>query len=622
MAPIDRRNAVARMLAALAHRGPDSEGTHEHGAATLGHRRLSIFDLSDAGRQPMSTPDGAISVVFNGAVYNWRALRAELEAAGTSFRSQTDTEVLLHGYLAWGIDRLVARLRGMFAIGLWDARRETLYLVRDRLGVKPLVYAERGATLAFASTPRALRAAGVASEIDAQAVAGFLEYGYVPESSSIYAGVRKLPPATIGEWKDGRLALRSYWSSPALGSAGSVPFEDAVEETERLLLRAVEQRLHADVPVGALLSGGIDSGLVCWAIAKLGGRVTAFTVGTPGNALDETDDAVATARELGIDHEVLALSDSDAADVAALVSAYAEPFAVESALGMLRVSAAVRNASVRVLLTGDGGDDVFLGYERHRHLMLTQRLARLVPGVATPAWRLLRGLAPHRGRIGRAVHLGDYVTGGLPAYLDAHDGLPYYHRHGILGERLADATVPERGRRWNVRSARNILAEYLEHDLDHQFVAEYLTKVDGATMWHALEARSPFFDQELWEYAASLPAATKLHGGELKAVLRELARRRIGPRVAGLRKRGFAVPVRDWFARGWRRTMIETFTDSQLAEQGWADTERALAQLRAVPEGGHIPNQLWYLFVLEHWLRADRRIDAGAARHERMAAVV
>lgn len=612
---------VRAMTHSLERRGPDGAGIAQFRGAVLGHRRLAIFDLSSAGAQPMCSADGQVAIVFNGAIYNFRELRRDLASRGHTFRSQTDTEVLIEGFIEWGIDALVARIRGMFAFVIWDVRSQTAYLVRDRLGVKPLTYADNGHGLAFASTPRALRAGGVVNgDLDTEAVAEFLEHGYVTEARSIYCGVRKLPPACIAEWNGGVLRMRRYWSSPAPSGAAAISFTDAVEQTESLLLSAVKRRLDADVPVGALLSGGIDSGLVCWAISKLGGAVTAYTVGTPGDLRDESLHAADTARELGIAHEILTLSDSVPAELSDLITAYAEPFAVESALGMLSVSHSIADAGIKVLLTGDGGDDVFLGYGRHRQLLLAERLARHTPSFATAVWKHARTLVPHRGALHRGVHLIDYVTGGLPAYLEAHDGLPFYARHGLLADRLAGVTVAQRGQDWNVMSARRILDEYLRHDLDHQFVSEYLTKVDGATMHHALEARSPFFDQDLWELAASLPTGLRLNGGELKAILREIARRRIGPRIAGLRKQGFSIPVQRWLAGRWRPALEEALQDSELEGRGWIRTAEARIILDRVPDGGKVPKQLWYLFVLEHWLRMERQSAPASDVSSRVSA--
>lgn len=580
----------------------------------MGHRRLAIFDLSDMGRQPMLSPDGSAGVVFNGAIYNFQELRRELATRGFRFKSNTDTEVLVHGYKEWGIDGLVRRLRGMFAFGLWDNDARKLFLVRDRLGVKPLVYSMRGSEIAFASTVRALlRSDGKEHELDEAAVAEFLEFGYVTDRRAIYKGVCKVPAATIVEWSDGKLSAREYWSPPIAQGSSKVTFDEAVEQSEELFLRAVERRLQADVAVGALLSGGVDSSLVCWAIRELGGEITAFTVGAPGDPLDETAEAIETARELGIRHRVLEISADDSPDITEMVAAYAEPFACASALGMLRVSRAVRSEAT-VLLTGDGGDDCFLGYPEHRHLWMAERMARRLPHASTNLWSLLKKVFPQKGALRRAASFMDYTTGGLGAVVSHHDGLPFYERHGIIGERLLDVQLNERGLPWSFESAQNVLSEFLEYDRHGRFVAEYMTKVDGGTMQHALEARSPFLDQELWEYAASLPFDIRLHRGQLKAVLREIARRRLGERVASGAKRGFGVPVGRWIAGRWRAQVEETFSESILGREGWISTESALAQLKNLQPTACAPNQLWYLYVLENWLRYERslRVEAEA----------
>lgn len=607
------RDAGARvqvMTDAMARRGPDGENVVAWDGAVLGHRRLAIFDLSDAGRQPMLTPDGRLGVVFNGAIYNFGELRAALERDGATFTSRTDTEVLLHGYRAWGIDGLVARLRGMFAFGLWDADRQRFFLVRDRLGVKPLFVAERpDGTLAFASTAQALDAAGLGGDVDPLAVADVLEYGFVDTPHAILRGIAKLPPATILEWHAGRSSTRRYWAPPAVGSAGPITFADAVEETERLLLRAVELRLQADVPVAALLSGGIDSALVCWAIRRLGGDVRAFTVGTPGHAADESGAAIRTAAEIGIPHEVRTMSAVDEEVLQELVDAYPEPFAVGSALGMLRISQTVRE-SATVLLTGDGGDDVFLGYPRHRWMLELQRVADVVPTAAGPLWRHARRAVPAVGPLRRARHLADYATGGLGAFLSATPGLPALRRRGILGERLADVVVDARRIPHSVQAARRLLPDYLAHDLQHQFVAEYLAKVDGATMYWGLEARSPFLDQELWEFATSLPYAVRQHGGQLKAILRELVRRRVSERAATEKKRGFQIPVESWMRGRWREMAIGVLTDARLAEAGFIDARAAVAALRDPGLSDDMARQLWYVLVAELWMRRRDRAPA------------
>lgn len=600
--------SLEKMVEALSRRGPDGAGIELWNGAALGHRRLAIFDPSELGRQPMMSPDRSVGIVFNGAIYNFRELRATLEAHGYRFKSQTDTEVLIHGYDAWGIDGLVARIRGMFAFGLWDEGLHKLFLVRDRLGVKPLLYAQGDGRLAFASTARALRLGGFVEELDEAAVTEYLEFGYVTDDRVIYRGAAKVPAATIVEWSEGRLSTRVYWKPPAPDGTFAPPsFREAVEEMERLFLDAVKKRLYADVRVGALLSGGVDSSLVCWAIAQLGGNITAYTIGVPGDPWDEAREASETARRLGISHRVLELTPEEPPDIGEMITAYAEPFACASALGMLRVSQAV-SSEATVLLTGDGGDDVFLGYPEHRNLWLAEKAARRLPPVAARAWLAGRDWLPRRGLWKRAASFLDYATGGLGGVACAHDGLPTYRENGILGDRLADARVSQRDIPWSQESAQHVLAEFLAYDRETRFVGEYMTKVDGATMHYGLEARSPFLDQELWEFASSLPTDLRLHGGRLKSVLRELAARRVDRRVARGRKRGFGIPVQRWLAGRWRRAFEELLHDSILESGGWIRSEPALDWIQRSARAGWAPNQLWYLFVLESWLRSERKL--------------
>ena len=609
-----RRLAVQAMTGAIARRGPDGEGLHAWAEATLVHRRLAIIDLSEAGRQPMLTDDGQLGVVFNGEVYNFHELRRELIARGCRFRSMTDTEALLHGYRVWGLDAMVAKLRGMFAFALWDDERRKLFLVRDRLGVKPLVYVADHDSIAFASTARALKEAGLTAELDPRAVAEYLEFGFITDDRAIYRNVIKIPAAGILEWGDGKVTTRTYWQPPEVNESPRISFDEAVEETERIFIDAVRLRLHADVPVGALLSGGVDSSLVCWATAKLGADVAAYTVGTPGDAWDESEDARATARQFGIKHHVLEMSAQDAPEVDELISAFGEPFACASALGMLGVSRVV-SSSAKVLLTGDGGDDVFLGYPEHRHFWMAQRLAQALPGVSADVWRRLRNSLPSQGLLRRARSFMDFATGGLGAATQARDGWPMYQQGGLLGERLRDLRIPQREMQWSHGSARQLLTDFLRYDRRTRFTGEYLPKVDGATMHHSIEARSPFLDYRLWEFAAMLPYELRLKGGTLKAILRELARRHIGERVATGRKRGFGIPVQRWIAGKWRDRVEASFRDSLLERQGWIRGDAVIARLEQASRAGWAPNQLWYLFVLESWLRREQSVNGHLPAH-------
>ena len=613
------RGRVERMTETLKRRGPDAGGLESWSNAVLGHRRLSIFDLSDAGCQPMLSPDRSVGIVFNGAIYNFRELRVELEQQGFQFKSDTDTEVLVHGYRAWGIDTLVTRIRGMFAFGLWDNDKQTLFLVRDRLGVKPLIYSADENRIAFASTVRALRAGDFVREVDEQAVLEYLEFGFVTDDRTIFEQASKVPAASLVEWSRGKISIRSYWSPPQAAESTHLSWDEVIEQTEKLFLRAVEKRLFADVPVGALLSGGIDSSLVCWAITQLGADVAAYTVGTPGDVADETAQATETAKQLGIAHKVLSFSphaDEDALDE--MISAYGEPFACASALGMLRVSRAVASEA-KVLLTGDGGDDVFLGYPEHKHFWMAQKLARGLPDVASRLTSAALPFVPRVGPLRRAGSFFDYASGGLAAVTSIHDGLPFYERWGILDERLSARHLPQREWTREVASARNLLPEFLIYDRQTRFVGEYLTKVDGATMYHSLEARSPFLDQELWEFAAALPFEMRLRGGSLKAILRELARRKLGARVADAPKRGFTIPVQRWVAAQWLPRFESLLEDSVLAAGGWIRPAAVRQALQSAQRKQWAANQLWYIFVLERWMRmecsaprAAMEIESGA----------
>ena len=560
-------------------------------------------------------------MVFNGAIYNFHDLRDELIGRGCSFVSDTDTEVLLHGYREWGIDGLVQRLRGMFAFALWDDRAQRLLLVRDRLGVKPLVYARNGRSIAFASTVRALRSSGFAGELDADAVVEFLQLGFVTERRSIYSGVSKLPPASIAEWTATEFRVRQYWTPPQRTTA-TMSFDDAVEETERLLLEAVELRLHADVPVAALLSAGVDSSLVCWAIAKLGGDVTAYTAGTPGHVVDETADAVATAKMLGIRHAVLPLSDADEVGVPQLVAAFAEPFACSSAFGMLRLSRAIAETPARVVLTGDGGDDVFLGYPRHLLLQRTQGVARRLPRGASDGWRAIRKGMPALRRIQTAYAPRRLHDGRARRIRRRESGLLRFRPAWVARATPCRSPFDASDTAWSIDSARNALTEYLAYDVRTQFVSEYLVKVDGSTMQFALEARAPFLDHVLWEHAASLPFDVRLRNGELKAVLREIARRRIGEQVARGKKRGFTIPVEAWMGQRWHSRVEASFRDSLLVAGEWVQRKALDTELAQAFAAGVASRRLWYLWVLEEWLRAERDStpDAGSRQRELVAA--
>jgi asparagine synthase (glutamine-hydrolysing) len=597
----DIQSVTRKMLAVLTRRGPDSEGLESWPGVTLGHRRLAILDLSPAGHQPMLSDDGQTGVVFNGCIYNFLELRGQLEQRGHRFRSQSDTEVLVRGYQEWGVEQLVRRLRGMYAFAIWDERQRRLALVRDRLGVKPLVYAVENGCIAFSSTVAALRVAGMGGEIDPQAVLELLEYGFVTDERCIYAGIQKLPPATILEWQDGKIKQELYWTLPEADESSTIKFEEAVEETERLLVEAVRLRLQADVPIGVLLSGGIDSALVCWAMAKLNANVRAYTVAAPDDPADESAEAARTAKILGISHEVVPLPETRPALLDELVDAYSEPFGSSSALALLQVSRAIKPVAT-VLLTGDGGDDVFLGYPFLRNAWTAQRIARLLPETAARAWKAAGPWIPAMGPLQRGKSLLNYATSGLGGHVRAHDGLPYFERRAMLGERLAGQVLAQRQIPGSFASGKRLLYDVLAYHRKMHFTSEFMPKVDGATMHYALEARAPFLDQKIWEFAAALPATVRFHGGRLKAVLREIVRRRVAPQVASRRKQGFTVPVERWLAERWSGALDRLRERTMLEQEGWVRPGTLRAAIDEGVDKQWIPIQLWHLLVLEHWL--------------------
>jgi asparagine synthase (glutamine-hydrolysing) len=346
----------------------------------------------------------------------------------------------------------------------------------------------------------------------------------------------------------------------------------------------------------------VDSSLVCWALSKLNANLTAFTVGTPGDASDETAAARQTARKLGIPHEVVELPAERPEMLSEMELAYSEPFASPSAQAMLRVSRAIRPKAT-VLLTGDGGDDVFLGYPFLRNAWLAQQIARNLPKGVSSALHMVSQSLPAAGVLRRFRNFAGFTTSGLSAYVGASDRLPYLRSKGVMGERLRGVTLPYLNRIPSTHSAQNLLSEVLEHQHRCHFLGEFMPKVDGATMYHSLEARSPFLDQELWEFAAKLPPALRLKGGELKAVLREVARRRLGPDVANRKKQGFTVPVERWLAERWTSALDVLTQPNELERQGWVrpgSVSSLVAEARAEKQ---VCKPLWHLLLLEHWLQ-------------------
>ena len=610
---------VHRMTASLRHRGPDDEGVWTDGGVGLGSRRLAVIDLSARARQPLANEDGAIRVVFNGEIYNFRELRAELEGRGHQFRSDSDTEAVVHLYEEEGVE-CVRRLDGMFAFALWDARTRSLVLARDRLGQKPLYYCQDGDTVVFGSEPKALlQDPAVRAEPDQEAIHHYLTYGYVPSPWSAFKHIRKLAAAHYLVVRDGQTRSVRYWSlryEPKRAGRES----DLAAELDHLLGRAVERRLVADVPVGALLSGGLDSSAVVAMMRRAtSGRIRTFSIGFDQPEYDERGHARSVASAFETDHEELVVRPDAAAMLPRLVYQYNEPFADSSALPTWCLTEMARR-SVTVALSGDGGDESFLGYDRYVGAVVANRLD-LLP---RPARRLVAGAA-RRLRSRSATSLTTRVrrfASGL-----ACDPARRYGRwlSIALDEHKRDLYTPEFAERWGGVDSLGLLeerwrssgahaaVEKLVHtDVEMYLADDLLVKMDIASMAHSLEVRSPLLDHHVVEFAASLPVSLKLRGLTPKYLLRRVMRGRLPPAVLTRRKMGFGVPMDRWLRGGLRELSHELLLGKTATERGYFNpaTVRRYLDEHTTGRAQH-HTRIWGLMVLELWQRMfiDRRPD-------------
>ena len=601
------RATLRRMCDAIRHRGPDDEGFLVEPDVALGMRRLSIIDVA-GGKQPIGSEDGAVQVVFNGEIYNHRGLQRDLEGAGHRFATRSDTEVLVHLYEDHG-DALVHRLRGMYGFALWDARRRRLLVARDRLGIKPLYYWPTANGVAFASELRSLLALpDFPRAIDDTAVAEYLALGYVPEPRCIFRGVHKLPPGHTLTWsREAGVQVAAYWR-PTDVRPVAIGEREAIEELRRLIGDAVESHLESDVPLGAFLSGGIDSSTVVAEMARRSTRaVRTFSIGFEDPRYDESADARAVAAAIGTDHtELIVRPDADAL-VEEVVRTYDEPFADSSALPTYLVSALARQ-HVKVALSGDGGDELFAGYTRYAEAAKHAELPAAFRWMLRSSARLLPHVAPGRNRLldlGRSRE-GRY-TATVARALSPAEG-------GVASERVVAAGVPLGALladRFRDASHFDGVTRLTAVDMVTYLPGDILTKVDRASMAVSLEARVPLLDHHLVEFALSLPGALKLRDGTGKWVLREAIRGLVPPRVLEKRKQGFAVPLRSWFRHELRHRVDAL--QAGAARIGEYVDERAVA--RIVRE--HLARRrdhsdlVWRLMALELWLASLERGDIG-----------
>jgi asparagine synthase (glutamine-hydrolysing) len=609
--PVDP-DLLERMCAVQKHRGPDSRGLHVQDGVGLGIQRLAVIDL-DTGDQPLSNEDGSVTVILNGEIYNYVELRDELISRGHTFRTASDTETIVHLYEELG-PRLVDRLRGMFSFALWDQRRRRLLLARDRVGKKPLFYRATDTTLWFASEPRAiLLDPEVPREVDLAALDAYLRFQYVPHPWSAFRGIRKLPPAHVLTWQGGEPEVSRYWRL-SFAAPRNCSLPEAREIVRDSLLEATRIRLRADVPVGAFLSGGVDSSAVVAAMAREGsGQVRTFSIGFDDERYDETRYARLVAERYGTEHHEFRVEPDAIGVLPRLVWHYGEPFADSSALPTFYLSELTRR-HVTVALNGDGGDESFAGYRRYLAQSYTERLS-FVPEslrrqMATAARVLGRGARPKslRNRFVRTL-----AAVAEPAHQRYDRWMSYFTRADLQAlydpefaaqlpdVQSADSLIIDP---WMESDASSVVGVMLDVDIQTYLPGDLLVKMDVASMAHSLEVRSPFLDHVLMERAARLPSRLKLHGRISKALLKDAVRPWLPDVVIDRPKMGFGVPIAGWFRGALAELPDEVLLDPRATERGMFRPE-AVTRLISEHRAGVRDNssKLWSLVALELWFR-------------------
>lgn len=639
---------VKRMLTALAHRGPDDEGLQslDEERVVLGHRRLSILDLSKLGHQPMRAPERPNWIVYNGEIYNFRTLRKELSAAGHRFRSDSDTEVVLAAYAAWGL-ACVERFEGMFAFALWDDANRQLHLCRDRFGVKPLYYRVNAEELLFASELKGLHAAGATgTTVDPQAMAEFLQYGYFCAPRTPYADVSSVPPGCILSFgPELRPREHQYWRPRDLWDAyassadrrklAALSEDEMLEHTEATLRAGFEARMVSDVPVGVFLSGGIDSTLVTALLAADRTRtLKTFTIGYGGSEFDETHHARAVAGHLGTEHVEFTVGHADMlALVDEITSIADEPIGNSSVIPTLLLSRLARE-HVTVALSADGADELFAGYARYHHCgRQVARLGGLAGGafwlagavldrIPTPAlegaYRALVSRERRFAGIGAKVRKFARMTRAkspfeaYEAAVTEWDAVAISHigselRHGPETARAAAQASFER------LTSNEPEAAFMHFDANRYLPGDLLTKMDRASMAVSLESREPFLDQGIARLGAALPMSWKLHEGKGKHILRRLLARHVPREHFERPKHGFSAPVGEWLRGPLRSQLIDELAPDRVRRLGILDAEavRIARDDFLAHRGTATPAGIWFLFELQRW--AGRWLDPASS---------
>ncbi|MEY3289442.1 MAG: hypothetical protein RLZZ419_1684 [Pseudomonadota bacterium] len=612
--PVDQR-LLRQMMDLIQHRGPDGSGEFLSGPIGLGHRRLSIIDI-DTGAQPMSNEEGTVWVVYNGEIYNFHELRTDLEQKGHRFKSASDTEVIVHLYEEMG-DQCVTRLRGMFAFALWDEHQQRLLLARDRVGVKPLYYCNTGKSLVFASEIKSILAdPEVNRSVNPRAIDRFITYNYLPGNETPLEGIFKLEPGHYLTLQDGRMDDRQYWDLHFETPHQPQSFDDAVDSLRVLLNRTVSDHMISDVPVGVLLSGGVDStGILSYAVRHSDKPVHTFTMGFSGAGFqDERPYAKLAAQKFGTEHHEISMTADDFQKFLPNYVWHMEEFVCEPpAIALYFVSELAKRCSVKVLLSGEGGDEAFGGYQTYRNLMLLEKL-KLTFG---PAKELLRLGFQALEQVGmkQFEHYANLIDSPLSSYYlsrTATPGTPFNRLKGELYTKDFTATLDGQPSDLPTRKlfeqfeqmsaqAQPLLNSMLYVDTKTWLPDDLLVKADKMTMAASVELRVPFLDYQVLEFAASLPQHYKVSGWKLKRILKAALAKTIPQEILNRKKTGFPVPYASWMRNEMKELVFDTLLAKNTASDAYFSRNTIIDLLQRHQQGDGYSKEVFSLLVLELW---------------------
>lgn len=607
-APPVALEALHRMLGPIEHRGPDDSGVYRSGEVGLGHRRLKIIDLN-TGRQPLCNEDETVWIIYNGEVYNFVELRSDLIKKGHQFKSASDTEVIVHLYEEYGPE-CVKHLRGMFSFALWDDNTKTLLLARDRVGIKPLYYCQTPGALLFASEVKAILAEGsIAAEIDPASLHCFLTYFYVPGDRTLFKQIRKLEPGHYMVVRNGRVTIKQYWD--LIFNKVTVSFEDTVAQLDQLLSRTVRDHMISDVPVGVLLSGGVDSsGVLSYAVENASQPIRTYTVGFDGGCTDERPYARMVAQVYGAHNHDISISAQTFWDfLPKYIWHMEEPVCEPPAVALYYVSK-LASQDVTVLLSGEGGDEAFAGYQSYRNFAWLEKLKRWMGPLAGTLGTLSSfAVGDHESRYGK---YGPLMRTSLDRYYYSHSSGPYeffnQHRSELYtadfksGIRDVDPLDAVRNCFSKV-SGQSVLDQMLYVDSKTWLPNDLLIKADKMTMANSVELRVPLLDHQVLEFAASLPPDFKLKGGNMKRILKKALAKRLPPEILNRKKAGFPVPYVKWMSDDLRPVISEMLLDEQTIGRGYFNRKTIESILATPATRGKYSKELFSLTILELWHR-------------------